>query len=134
MKPNKESHCRICSAALDPVAESRGAIYGLCLIHACIATEPLHQRLALGQIIDELRRDHLRIVLDANGAGWLRKVEPKPAPRSPAFYDDDGTPRYTDTASPHGLTIRPELDNLVGGNLSERLEKLRTPEAGDGDF
>jgi hypothetical protein len=129
---HKESSYRVCGKPVEPAPESKQAQWALCLIHACIATEPLHQRVAMQQLVDGLRRETLTLVLDAAGSGWLRKVELQAPPKQAARYDNDGTPRYIDTASPHGFTIRPGVDNLVGGILSDRLEKLREP-AGDDD-
>ena len=57
----------------------------------------------------------LMIARDAARAGWVTPVPPT-APAHPVLYDDDGTPRYRDTASPHGVTVRPEVDTLLGGS------------------
>jgi hypothetical protein len=45
---------------------------------------------------------------------WQKPIE-APRPR-PVSYDDDETPRYLDTASPHGQTIRPGIDHGIGGD------------------
>jgi hypothetical protein len=46
---------------------------------------------------------------------FVQKLAQAPIPR-PVSYDDDGTPRYLDTASPHSQTIRPGIDHGIGGD------------------
>ena len=131
MKHKESSSCRVCGRAVEPAAESRGSEWALCAIHAFIATEPPHHRLAMTEIIDELRRDRLRIVLDANGAGWLRKVEPQPPKPQAVEYDDLGRPRYRDLSSPTGVTWYP--GDIVQGGTDPKLDRFRTPADGDDD-
>src|SRR5258707_324689 len=47
---HKESSYRVCGKPVEPAPESKQAQWALCLIHACIATEPLHQRVAMQQV------------------------------------------------------------------------------------
>jgi hypothetical protein len=60
---------------------------------------------------------------------WLTQVPLKPRPPHPVAYDDDGFKRFLDTGSPHGQTIRPEVDTLIGDD--PRLDKYRINEVGD---
>jgi hypothetical protein len=64
---------------------------------------------------------------------WLAQAPLKPPPPAILGYDDDGFKRFRDPSSPHGQTVRPEVDTLLGDD--PRLNKWReamepSPETG----
>jgi hypothetical protein len=79
----------------------------------------MRERIQLRELEGQIRQGQLTLAPD----GWLTTVAPKPVPPQPIYYDDDGTPRFRDPSSPHGLTLRPEVDTLLGDD--PRLTGIR---------
>jgi hypothetical protein len=109
-----------------------GASAGLCVSLSCIQPDVITagrlrdfnavMRMVLtGRMTAELEPETL--------VTWLTQVPPKPPRPAIVGYDDDGFVRLRDTASPHGQTIRPGVDTLIGDD--PRLDKYRVDEVGE---
>ncbi|MGA8649230.1 MAG: hypothetical protein WB677_01145 [Xanthobacteraceae bacterium] len=133
---DKSLACRIrgCSEVLASAPERRtqasrrdrvqGATW-LCRIHRAAVRFTDYERQQLRGVEGMILQGQLALADD----GWLTPIAPTPRPPQPIYYDDDGTPRYRDMSSPFGLTVRPEVDTLIGDD--PRLNKYRD-EADDG--
>jgi hypothetical protein len=78
-----------------------------------------HERVLTTQLLQDLLLGRRSLTAE----GTLRQMPPPPLKPQPIAYDDDGTPRYRDPSSPHGLTVRPDRDKLFGDD--PRLDKYR---------
>jgi hypothetical protein len=121
--------CAACHVPLlvPPAGATAGLCVGLsCIQPAVITSQRLRDfNLVMGMVLSgrmtaELEPETL--------VTWLTQVPLKPPRPSIVGYDDDGFIRYRDTGSPHGQTIRPGVDTLIGDD--PRLDKYRD-EAGD---
>jgi hypothetical protein len=115
-KPTPKFACRICAAAVTAPPPIANPTWVLCSADAGIAKWDSRQWLAAKQIAEMVDREQLDIVVDPANNLWLSQ-KPPPTPKPQAVsYDDDGFPRYLDTASPHGVTPRPGHDHGIGSN------------------
>jgi hypothetical protein len=122
--------CLICAATpVEPSTEGVGASYAFCAGHLATLHDTPAQRARLRQVQADVMTKRVAIAVDANGTGWFHHMPPDPPKPHPVAYDDDGFPRFLDTASPHGQTIRPEVDTLIGDD--PRLDKYRVDEVGE---
>jgi hypothetical protein len=126
---NKEHPCRIVgcreTTQAPRSARTQGATW-TCPVHRGMLTLSANERAQLRELSGMLQQGQLAI----DGSGWLRSIPPKPLPPQPIYYDDDGVGRFRDPSSPHGMTIRPELDTLMGDD--PRLDKYRMTDDDDG--
>jgi hypothetical protein len=106
------------------VARAAGATW-ICAVHRAALRFTIHER----QQLRELEGLMLQCQLALADDGWLTPVAQKPRPPQPIAWDDDGTPRFRDMSSPHGQTVRPEVDTLIGDD--PRLDKYRVDEVGE---
>jgi hypothetical protein len=117
--------CRIRGCAevtrVAPHTRIQGSTW-VCRIHRAMLTASAIERAHLAELGSLIARQHL--VLDA--AGWLTPVPLKPPKPRPIAIDDDGFERFRDMSSPHGQTVRPEVDTLIGDD--PRLDKYRATE------
>jgi hypothetical protein len=102
--------CRICAAAVTAPPPKDNPQWVLCRECAGIAKWDSRQWLAAKQIAEMTDREQLNITVDEAANLWLSQ-RPPPTPKpQPVSYDDDGFPRYLDTASATGVTPRPGVD------------------------
>jgi hypothetical protein len=126
---DKTHPCRIVGCPETTQASRRDRTAGatwLCTTHRAALRFTIRER----QQLRELEGLMLQGQLALSNDGWLANVAPTPPPPQPVAYDDDGFKRFRDTASPHGQTIRPEVDTLIGDD--PRLDKYRIKELDDG--
>ena len=125
---NKEQGCRVATCTKTTqaprVARKAGSTW-LCAVHRAALRFTIRERTQLRELEGLMLQEQLALSDD----GWLTPVTPKPRPPQPVAYDDDGFKRYRDPSSPHGLTVRPEVDTLIGDD--PRLTKYRIDEADD---
>jgi hypothetical protein len=120
-------NCALCHVELlmPPLGKTAGLCPGLSCIQPAVLTRQrvrdsnLAANLILsGKMTAELEPETL--------VTWLTQV-PLQAPKpQPIAYDDDGFARYRDPLSPHGQTVRPERDTLLGDD--PRLAAYREAE------
>jgi hypothetical protein len=125
---DKTHPCRIVGCPETTQASRRDRALGAtwtCAVHRRILTLSARERTQLRELSGLIQQGQLAI----DAAGWLTQVPPKSRPPHPVAHDDDGFPRYIDTASPHGQTIRPGVDTLIGDD--PRLDKYRGDEVGE---
>ena len=103
------------------VARTKGATW-VCATHRAALRFTIRERTQLRELDGLILQGQLALADD----GWLTPVAPKPRPPQPVAYDDDGFKRFRDPSSPHGLTVRPEVDTLLGDD--PRLTAYREAE------
>jgi hypothetical protein len=134
-KPATEmAACFVCNSTVEVTPRAKGADYIACVIHSAIVHDTVPEQHRLAALRARIIRGELEESIDHPvGVRHWREVAPKPRAPRPVSYDDDGTPRYRDSGSPHGLTFRPGIDIVQGGG-DPRLNAYREPEpAADAD-
>lgn len=123
--PDKSQQCRMvgCPEVTQAPRNARtnGATW-LCTLHRKALRFTIPERQQLREMEGLMLQGQLALADD----GWLTPIAPAPRKPQPIAYDDDGTPRYRDPSSPHGQTIRPEVDTLLGDD--PRLTRYREAE------
>jgi hypothetical protein len=94
----------------------------LCTTHRAALRFTIRERTQLRELEGLMLQGQLALADD----GWLTPVAPTPRKPQPIAYDDDGFARYRDPSSPHGQTVRPERDTLLGDD--PRLTAYREAE------
>jgi hypothetical protein len=126
---DKKHPCRIVGCPETTQASRRDHALGAtwtCAVHRRILTLSARERTQLRELSGLIQQGQLAI----DAAGWLTQVPPKTPRPAIVAIDDDGFVRVRDTASPHGQTIRPEVDTLIGDD--PRLDRYRIKELDDG--
>ena len=126
--PDKSQQCRIvtCKESTQaPRGAGRAGSTWLCAVHRAALRFTIRERSQLRELEGLMLQGQLALADD----GWLTHVAQQPRPPQPVAYDDDGFQRFRDPSSPHGQTIRPERDTLLGDD--PRLDKSRIDEADD---
>jgi len=104
---------------------------GLCVGARCLlpnVVTPERMR-DYGRMVMMLNSGRMRFEFEAETyIYWFAQVPLTPPKPQPVAYDDDGFPRYLDSSSPHGQTVRPEVDILLGDD--PRLAAYRNEETG----
>jgi hypothetical protein len=129
-KEKPQPVCRACKTQVKHTASAQGAVFVLCPIHAAAVRFDRRAQEVVRVVAADVAQERVVLVHDADGAGWGHPVPPKPPRPAIVGYDDDGFVRLRDTASPHGQTIRPEVDTLIGDD--PRLDRYRIKELDDG--
>lgn len=128
--PDGTKRCAVCHTHLmmAPIGATAGLCPGLSCIQPAVLTSQrlrdfnlVASMILSGRMSAELEPETL--------VTWLTQVPPKPPRPEIVGYDDDGFIRLRDMSSPHGQTIRPEVDTLLGED--PRLDKYRVDEVGD---
>jgi hypothetical protein len=109
--------CRICTETpVERSSDGVGADYAFCPAHLALLHDTPAQRAMLLHVKQDLDLKRVAVAVDANGVGWFHQLPPQGPKPHPVSYDDDGFARYVDTASPHGVTVRPGVDHGIGGD------------------
>jgi hypothetical protein len=125
---DKQHPCRIVGCPETTQASRRDRALGAtwtCVVHRRMLTLSARERTQLRELEGLMLQNQLALADD----GWLTPIAPTPRPPQPIAWDDDGTPRFRDMSSPHGQTVRPEVDTLIGDD--PRLDKYRVDEVGE---
>jgi hypothetical protein len=123
--------CKVCGESIETTPTSRGADYYLCPRHSSVLNDSPREQFLLRNVAQQVARGQVEHGIDTTGVRYFRRLEPQAPPQRPVSYDDDGTPRFLSTSSPHGQTFRPGVDRCFGGS-DERLSELRdAPPEGD---
>jgi hypothetical protein len=126
--------CAICHERL--MMPPPGADAGLCPNLQCLhpgawAPQRVRDFAAIARLVFLGQKTVVEVEDATGGIVWLAQVPLKPPRPAIVAIDDDGFVRVRDTASPHGQTIRPGVDTLIG--YDPRLDKYRIEVCDDGE-
>lgn len=125
--------CKVCGEGIETTPTSRGAdYYLLCPTHGRVLNDSPREREILRAVAAEVARGQVEQSIDANGCRYFKRIPPKPPRPGIVLWDDDGVGRTIDTASPHGVSVRPDRDRIFGGS-DPRLDQYRDTPEGDDD-
>jgi hypothetical protein len=126
--------CFVCNSVIETTPRMRGADFILCVVHSAVLHDTVPEQHRLRALRELINRAEVEDSIDHPvGVRYFKHIAPKPRKPQPISYDDDGTPRYRDMSTPHGLTFRPGIDIVQGGG-DPRLNAYREPEpAADAD-
>jgi hypothetical protein len=122
--------CYICHRTVEMSALYPGADLILCEVHSLVVHDAVAEQHRLAALRALIGRAEVEEAIDTNGCRYFKHIAPKPRKPQPISYDDDGTPRFLDTGSPHGQTVRPEVDRILGGS-DPRLGQYRVTDDGE---